>query len=723
MRRPRSVFALLIFIALFALAGESCSGARPPSPGCPTASSGVLDLRGWDLAGDGPVKLTGEWEFYWEQLLEPAQLRGDRPEMTGYISVPRSWNGYVVDGKKLAGDGYATYALTILTKPGDGRVCFRMPQGATAYRLWVNGRELAGNGRVSASAQDMVPQYIPLVVAFDNDRPEIQIVIQESNFVHRRGGMWEPLELGTEEAIRQKSSELMLLALFSLGSFLTMGFYHICLWVLRRKERSMIYFACLCLACGMRAMLVGEVIITKVWPAFSWALELKLEYMTTCTIVAMLLLFCSQIYPNEASKLAVRATQVVCLLFTLVVLVTSPRFFTCTLPYLQAFAAIMGSYVVGVLLTAVRHRREGALWIALGVFFFILTVLNDILYYNGIVSTGSFSPFGLVVVCFAQAFVLSLRFSGAMTSVEHLSERLSALNQQLTELNRDLELRVEERTAALLESHRRLEMINREMDRMEQSRKHLLNNVAHDLRAPVTLIQGYANAMLDGVIDGAEQRTRYLRLIRGNTANLSHLIEDLFELTQLESQRVTFNMGKIPVDELVRELYMKYETDIVNAGISPSLAPASWSGFPDGTSPVVNADPERIDRVFANLIYNAMKFTPRGGRIAVSSGPGDARDSGGQLKEVVVSIADTGSGISAEDLPYLFDGFYKSPPSRNRAAGSGVGLAIARETVELHHGRIWAEGAPEQGSKFSFTLPVAQPDEEGARSAGPPETV
>jgi signal transduction histidine kinase len=702
----RVAFILLAFAALLTFVGEPWNRFGSYDSFRPTAVSGVLDLRDWDIEAEGITKLNGDWEFYWNALLSPDDFARGQNAMSGYTG-PEVWNRHTIGGKKLPGQGYATYLLRILMRPDGQRLALRVPFQSTSFRLWVNGRELAANGKVGTSLANSVPQYMPITVTIDNNQSEIEVVMQVSNFTHRRGGMWDTLELGTEAALRVKNARLVLLDMLSIGSLLTMGSYQIMLFLMRKKDRSAVYFAGICLCFGIRAFLVGDVVITKIWPDFSWAAALRLEYLTSAGILPFALLFVRELYPNETSKAVVQGGLGLYAFFSTIVLVFPTTVGSQSMVYYQFGSGTLSAYILYALISAAIRKREGAVWLAASAAFFILTLANDVLYFNSVIHTETMSSLGLVVVCFAQSYVLAARYSGALVSVELLSDQLTVVNQQLTELNRGLEQRVGERTSALMESNKRLEAINAEIERIEKSRRHLLANIAHDLRTPVTLIQGYVEAMLDGVIEDPQQRAKYLNLIAGKAKGLSHLIADLFELTQLESRRVTFNMRPVPLDDMVESLYMKYETDISNAGITPALVRPTGDKNDGVGFPLVNADPERIDRVFSNLIYNALKFTPKGGTVTVSYGLGPSRGPLGKPKDVVISIADTGGGIPAEDLPYIFDRFYKVQRSRPAASGSGLGLAIARETVELHGGRIWAESKLNEGSKFSFTLPFA----------------
>lgn len=685
---------------------EAWTRTVSPSDLSPIAVNGVLDLRNWDGLTDGVLHIRGDWEFYWNALFSPSDLLAGAPGISGYSDVG-FWNDYVVDGEPLPGQGYATYALTILVEPNGQRMALRIPAQSTAFRLYMNGRELASNGTVGTSAETSVPQYMPTFVEFYNDSPEINLVLQVSNFHHRYGGMEQPLEIGLGSVIRTRATRLILVDLCSMGSMFSMGFYHVLLYLMRKKDRSTIYFAGICACYGIRSMTIGEVALTKIWPRFDWATLLKLGYVTSAGILPLVLLFLRELYEEETSKTVVKAGVVHFALLIPIVLLAPTTLTTQIIVYYQIVSAALSSYVFYVLVSASIRRREGALWLSISALFFLVTLLNDLLYINGVIHTMTLSSFGLVVVCFGQAQVLAARFSHGLSAVEALRDQLAAVNQQLTDLNRGLEIRVNERTAALVESNKRLEAINAEIERMEKSRKHLLANIAHDLRTPVTLIQGYVEAMLDGVIEDPQELHKYLNLIAGKAAGLSHLIADLFELTQLESRRVTFDLWPVPIADLVRGLYLKYEGDISFAGMIPVLEEPDWKDEDGPEAPTVIADAERIDRVFANLIYNALKFTPEGGSITVRYGLTDPEDSGAEPPRprfAVVSITDTGAGIAKEDLPYVFDRFYKVPRARSQALGSGLGLSIAREIVELHGGRIWAESAPGQGGTFSFTL-------------------
>lgn len=257
--------------------------------------------------------------------------------------------------------------------------------------------------------------------------------------------------------------------------------------------------------------------------------------------------------------------------------------------------------------------------------------------------------------------------------------------------------------------------IEEDLHRMEDSRIHLLTNISHDLRTPLTTVQGYVKAMLDQVISEPAELNRYLTLIYNRVLKITQLIQDLCELAQLESRRTQFSIELVPVDELIERLYRKYEIDVDNAGLRYEL---KGSGSSDqGEKTVwVEIDAHQIERVFDNLIYNAIKHTPPGGVITVaySQIPKDGRQDSSDRNitrdgdfEMLVQVTDTGAGISPRELPLIFERYYKGGSTSTLMRNStGLGLSIAREIIECHNGRIWAESTVNKGSTFYFTLPV-----------------
>ncbi|MBI3244490.1 MAG: HAMP domain-containing histidine kinase [Chloroflexi bacterium] len=221
------------------------------------------------------------------------------------------------------------------------------------------------------------------------------------------------------------------------------------------------------------------------------------------------------------------------------------------------------------------------------------------------------------------------------------------------------------------------------LEKNEAQRRNLLADVTHELRTPLTVVQGNLEALLDGVYPADEA---HLSPVLEETRVISRLIDDLRTLALAESGMLKLQREQTDLDVLLGEAVASFQTQADAANIELSLLMADL--------PLLEIDPVRIREVLSNLIANGLRYTPRGGRVQVTAATTE--------NGVAVSVGDTGSGIAPDDLPHIFDRFYKSVESR----GTGLGLAIAKNLVAAHGGEIVAESAPGQGTTIRFTLPL-----------------
>lgn len=288
----------------------------------------------------------------------------------------------------------------------------------------------------------------------------------------------------------------------------------------------------------------------------------------------------------------------------------------------------------------------------------------------------------LVGVFYLENNLIRNAFTSDRLDVIKLLSAQAAISIENARLYNDLESKVKERTNELI--------------LMETSRRDLLSNISHDLGTPLTTIQGYVEAILDGVISEPEEQKKYLSVVHMRIVGVQRLITDLYQLSRLETKQFHFQLVSTSCTSMIRQLFAKYELDASNADITYTLDMAQM----DGQDMLLTVDLDRIEQVYANIIYNAIKFSSRGGSINVRS---EIRD---DPNELVIRVSDTGVGISEEDLPHIFERFYKVSKSRSNSGGSGLGLAIAKEIVQYHGGQIWAESRLGKGCTISVSLPL-----------------
>ena len=225
---------------------------------------------------------------------------------------------------------------------------------------------------------------------------------------------------------------------------------------------------------------------------------------------------------------------------------------------------------------------------------------------------------------------------------------------------------------------------------LEKVRQDFVSNVSHELLTPLASLKALVDTLRDGILDDPAAAQRFLGRIETEVDALTQMVQELLELSRIESGRVPLRLRPVDVVDVIVPPAERLRPQAVRAGLELTLH------VPSGL-PFVLADPERVQQVVTNLVHNAIKFTPQGGKVSVSAE--QVQD------EVVISVRDTGVGIPSEDVPRIFERFYKADRARS-GGGTGLGLSIAKHIVQGHGGRIWVESREDQGSTFSFSLPI-----------------
>ncbi len=230
-----------------------------------------------------------------------------------------------------------------------------------------------------------------------------------------------------------------------------------------------------------------------------------------------------------------------------------------------------------------------------------------------------------------------------------------------------------------------------ELQRADQQRRNLTADVAHELRTPLHIIQGNLEGVLDGVY---EPTPEHLQATLEETRQLARLVEDLRTLSLAETGQLPLVWEETNIADLLQDIYTSFSGQAETADIELKVEIVG-----ERQTLTVTADAGRLDQVFSNLTVNALRHTPAGGQIVLKVKPTD-----GYIR---ITVQDSGVGISPEDLPYIFDRFWRGDRSRSHTggAGAGLGLAIARQLIHAHNGRISAQSAPDQGTIFMVELP------------------
>jgi len=290
----------------------------------------------------------------------------------------------------------------------------------------------------------------------------------------------------------------------------------------------------------------------------------------------------------------------------------------------------------------------------------------------------------------AVGFFLSAALTDRILTLNRASERIAhgELSTRVVVEGHD---ELAQLTQAFNAMAAQLELAQRKQQELDTLRRDLVAWVSHDLRTPLTSIRAVLEALADGMVDDPTTVQRYFRVAQQDIRSLSHLIDDLFDISQMDAGGLKLDIETNSIGDLISDTIESFSETARRQGIE--LA----GDVQPGTDPV-RMDAARIGRVLTNLTANALRHTPTGGRIYLSA----RRTTVG----VQVEVTDTGEGIRPEDLPHIFDRFYRGEKSRSRATGgAGLGLAIARGIMEAHGGHIHAESEIGHGARFVFVWP------------------
>ncbi|MGN0531337.1 MAG: sensor histidine kinase [Eubacterium sp.] len=303
---------------------------------------------------------------------------------------------------------------------------------------------------------------------------------------------------------------------------------------------------------------------------------------------------------------------------------------------------------------------------------------------------------GIVTMYIISIIVFSFITSRAITKpIEELAHGVNEIANGNTSyiINYDSNNEIGTTVKAFNEMTAQMLANEEERQRMEQSRKQLINGIAHDLRTPLTSIKGYVEGLRDGIADTPEKQQRYLRTIYTSTLDMEKMLDDLLSLSRLETGNIDIITQPVDVVAMMQDYVDEFTFDLEKEGFTCHLHK------PESDSIIVDLDCDRFYRVLVNIISNSIKY-------AKKNIPGEINI---EIKDfesnVIISITDNGIGIEPENLEHIFDTFFRADVARTRVRnGSGIGLSVCKLIVEKHGGRIWATSIPDEGTTIHISL-------------------
>ena len=658
---------------LFCMTSLTFISCKDRSPG-PFAVQGVLDLGGWNLAKDGVVTLDGEWEFCRGRLMEPSDFsdKGDR-EGCGFITVPGLWKHQRFNGAMLPGRGSATYRLKILSRSDAGWATLSLRRILSGYTLWINGKLKDKKGtpdRLKKTREDYVYVHNKRQSSFILNKGENEIVLQVINDEYESGGITMPLYLEDREACTQRGLLHYSVHMIIVGLLLFSAIYNVLFYFYRKEDMVSLHLAFFSLVTAVNTYNIQNPIISG---ALSWPPNpFLINYITAILTVILPLVIAGSLFPDDVSLRFVRFYQFLCFVF--IVPLFFLRFNTAEQLFkvFMIFMAIFLVYMIYVIVKSLIYGRNDARLFFIGFLTLVVTGVNNILYSLWIIDTGNMLPFAMVIFCIVTTTVVSRRFARALQNVEDLSKELETKNISL-----------------------------QKMDRIKDQ---FLANTSHELRTPLHGMIGLSESMIEGAVGSLSPKAiENLSLIASSGHRLANMVNDLLDMARIQDEGLHLHLRPVDLCAL-SEMVVNLSLPLVGRKHLVIINRIKQD------TPRVHADEDRIRQVLYNLVGNAIKFTNEG-TIDISASVIDTKDENHEYvagKVVEIRVSDTGIGIPDEYKEKIFEAYRQIDGSDTRPyPGTGLGLTIAKQIIELHKGTISVSSGRDGGTIFSFTLPAS----------------
>ncbi len=393
------------------------------------AVNGIVDLKNYQFKESGIVDLNGTWEFYPEKLHTPSDFSSGLAGSPKIVNVPSLWDNTFFNKQSNFNIGYGTYRLKVFLPDDIEILALRLKRIESSYILWINNDTLVVSGKTAKNKGLYVPTQKTVFNFFPVDGNSFNITLQVSNFKHRKGGIDTPISLGLASQITNKTKKAKGFEVFIIGVLLIMAVFHFGLYIVKRKDYSLLFFGLLLFAEIFSLMSNGEVLLTSFFPDISWIVLKKIDYISNFLRVTFIALFFYKLYEDEISKLYVIILTGVNVFLTVFVLSTNLLTYSFTLFVFIGTASITMLYILYAQVRSIFKKKPGAITPFIGTFILLITAVNDVLYVSDVIETMFLTPLGMFIFIFSQANILSFNFSNLYKQTEELNKMTADLNQ------------------------------------------------------------------------------------------------------------------------------------------------------------------------------------------------------------------------------------------------------------------------------------------------------
>ncbi|MCG6142965.1 ATP-binding protein [Leptospira bandrabouensis] len=614
----------------------------------PVAKKAVLDLRDWNFETMGNVPLNGEWRIDWENWSPKEDLT-----TVDYTMVPGHWTN---SNSEKYPTGYATLSLTILLPENAKNLYLQNGVTRNAFEILIENNSIFQSGTIGKSISTEIPKLKVQTVALPDSKDQrIHLSLKISCFHYHNCGVATPYTIGNHSGINKLYLETISRDVFVFASLITLAFFHFVLYLFWRDEKTHIYFATVCFLAAVRLLSIGETrILYNYLPEGIYETIVRINGISFVLLYLAFVLYVKEIYHAPEYNLVYRTNYGIALLLFL------------ALPLdIISFSKFLGAHLVLSL-------------------FGLLGLLYPII--HGVILRKPGSKFFLFsVVATISLFSLDILTEFAKRGIPYLAQYgflVFGLSQALFIAER------------MIENFRNKERLKQEKENAEAKVKFktsFLSTMSHEIRTPMNGILGMTQMLQQTEL--TEEQKEYLNLIKFSGDNLLLLVNDILDLTKLESGQFELHLEPISVRRLLHDCINIFKTQSDKNKLKVELE------FVNEPPAFLITDQRRFAQILTNLLSNAVKFTEEGSIfVIVESTPIDDKK-----MRIKVSVKDTGIGIPEERMGNLFQPFSQVHSHlTEKTVGTGLGLAITKKIIEEMGGSISVQSIYGRGSNFTF---------------------
>lgn len=619
---------------------------------------------------DRIYKVTGPWDFYWDELLEPDKIvaKTGTPILTNV-----AWNkqGFEKFGK-------ATYRIKINAAPFQNPALL-IPKINSASKVWVNGKVVTQKGQLET---DQYENFILEELVLLDQSTSYEIVIQVANYDVAQAGLTESPLFGEYRQLYNFKNSKESLLLFWTGCIFLMALFHLFMYATSRPFLPYFFLGVLCLLLVVKILVYedhfGYYFLKDSGLLNAW-LQLHLYHFSAIMFVGLGVLYIQSIYPPLKFKEIGRYLFIAFGLVGVFFLIAPTNTFGPAIFLAKTLALVGFTYAGFCGFLGLKEKRNWLQVFALG-----------ILIISGFLDTFlSLSSLDWITLPFTIPFFLVAQFV-------YLAQEFSVAFKRAEKMNRTLDETVRERTRKIIAQNEELEQQASKLAKLDAAKTKFYENVNHDLRTPLMLIEGYLSQIEDDEDNYLTSKSEgFFKKSQRNLALIRSLNDQMNDLSLVERNKLKLQFEQVNLAEFVREIVDLFQPKAQTEGKE-----LKFKGNV-GDAILAHVDRQQLSRVLFNILNNALQHTPEEGKIIVIL-------QGHKLNDgFTLCIYNTGKAISQEMLPHLFDRFYRGKEEglRSNVKGMGIGLELAKEITELHGGHIMADSLNKYGTCFFISLP------------------